>query len=202
MVDARGTFDGSYEYQCCRDSGSETDKSYSQDKITNMKWFRKSDTTRYLYDNTYALSIWNFNTTIGIWVANYSEHANLFDNGDLLQPTYENYPFAKEECKEMNEIRGSDIERIMTAIVISVCIFWIILYIGCLSFSTIKNQVRYYWCPCLRRTPLPSGSDAIAPADDGWGPYKCILAVRDNGRELIPGKLASSKNQAFYSSDG
>ena len=49
---------------------------------------------------------------------------------------------------------------------------------------------------------LPAGSDAIGPANDGWGPYKCILAVRDNGKELIPGKLATSKNQAFFSYGG
>jgi hypothetical protein len=49
---------------------------------------------------------------------------------------------------------------------------------------------------------LPSGSEAIAPADDGWGPYKPILAIFDNGRELIPGKLCTSKNKAFYSKGG
>lgn len=82
LEDAQGTFDGSYEYECCRDSGSETDKSYSPGKTNNLRWFVKSDTTRYLYDSEYALSIWNFNATIGIWVANYSEHANLFETGD------------------------------------------------------------------------------------------------------------------------
>lgn len=49
---------------------------------------------------------------------------------------------------------------------------------------------------------LPPGLEAIAPATDGWGPYKCILAKRDNGRELIPGKLAMSKNMAFFSYGG
>jgi len=49
-----------------------------------------------------------------------------------------------------------------------------------------------------RRKPLPAGHDAVGPADDGWGPYKCILAVRDGGRELIPGKLCTSKNIAAY----
>ena len=49
---------------------------------------------------------------------------------------------------------------------------------------------------------MPAGSDALAPADDGWGPYKCILAVRDNGRELIPGKYCTSKNMAFFSMGG
>ena len=58
--------------------------------------------------------------------------------------------------------------------------------------------ILYFWCPCKPRTKLTAGSDAIAPADNGWGPYKCILAVK--GEELIPGKLATSKNVAFYTS--
>ena len=49
---------------------------------------------------------------------------------------------------------------------------------------------------------LKTGSEAIGPANDGWGPYKCILAVRDNGKELIPGKLATARNQAFFSMGG
>lgn len=60
----------------------------------------------------------------------------------------------------------------------------------------------YCWCPCIPRKALPAGSDAIAPANDGWGPYKCILAIRDNGQEKIPGKLATSKNMAFFSMGG
>ena len=55
-----------------------------------------------------------------------------------------------------------------------------------------------YPCCLKARKPLPAGHDAVGPADDGWGPYKCILAVRDNGRELIPGKLCTSKNVATY----
>ena len=55
-----------------------------------------------------------------------------------------------------------------------------------------------YPCCLKARKPLPAGHDAIGPADDGWGPYKPILAVRDNGRELIPGKLCTSKNVATY----
>ena len=51
-------------------------------------------------------------------------------------------------------------------------------------------------------TLLPAGSDAIAPANDGWGPYKPILAIFDDGRELIPGKLCTSKNRAYYSKGG
>ena len=59
-----------------------------------------------------------------------------------------------------------------------------------------------YPCCLKKRKPLPAGHDAVGPADDGWGPYKCILAVRDGGRELIPGKLATSKNMAFFSYGG
>jgi len=55
-----------------------------------------------------------------------------------------------------------------------------------------------YPCCLKKRKPLPAGHDAVGPADDGWGPYKCILAVRDGGRELIPGKLCTSKNIAAY----
>jgi hypothetical protein len=47
---------------------------------------------------------------------------------------------------------------------------------------------------------LPTGSEAIAPADDGWGPYKPILAVK--GDELIPGLLATGKNIAAYLEHG
>ena len=57
-------------------------------------------------------------------------------------------------------------------------------------------------CWPKHHAPLPAGSDAIAPANDGWGPYKPILAIFDNGRELIPGKLCTSKNRAFYSKGG
>ena len=56
-----------------------------------------------------------------------------------------------------------------------------------------------YPCCLKKRKPLPAGHDAVGPADDGLGPYKCILAVRDGGRELIPGKLCTSKNVAYYS---
>jgi hypothetical protein len=40
---------------------------------------------------------------------------------------------------------------------------------------------------------LAAGSEAIAPANDGWGPYKPILAIFDDGKEMIPGKLCTSK---------
>jgi hypothetical protein len=54
-----------------------------------------------------------------------------------------------------------------------------------------------YPCCLKKRKPLPAGHDAVGPADDGRGPYKCILAVND-GRELIPGKLCTSKDVATY----
>jgi hypothetical protein len=60
-----------------------------------------------------------------------------------------------------------------------------------------------YTCCLKKRKPLPAGHDAVGPADDGWGPYQCILALRDSGselipNELIPGKLCTSKNVATY----
>jgi hypothetical protein len=60
----------------------------------------------------------------------------------------------------------------------------------------------FYRCCCRERTALPAGSEAIAPADDGWGPYKPILAITNHANELIPGKFCTSKNMAFYSYGG
>lgn len=62
--------------------------------------------------------------------------------------------------------------------------------------------ILYWWFPCVTRKELPAGSDAIAPANNGYGPYKCILAIRDNGREKIPGKLSRSGNQALFTMGG
>ena len=51
-----------------------------------------------------------------------------------------------------------------------------------------------------------SWPDAVAQANDGWGPYLPVLVVtgqRDSqGEELIPGKFCTSKNCAFYSKGG
>jgi len=45
--------------------------------------------------------------------------------------------------------------------------------------------------------------DAIAQADDGWGPYTPILAITGHSpEELIPGKFCQSKGRSFYSKGG
>ena len=48
--------------------------------------------------------------------------------------------------------------------------------------------------------------DAVAQADDGYGPYLPILAVTgkedENGPELIPGKYCTVQKRAFWSSGG
>ena len=109
----------------------------------------------------------------------------------VLTPRYDNYPFDIDQCaplpKPDEEKKKKGGKGWIAAIVVP---GFLVL---CICFCS---------CPCIPRSKLPAGSEAVAPADDGWGPYKCILAVRDGGRELIPGKLATARNVAFYSCGG
>ena len=67
----------------------------------------------------------------------------------------------------------------------------ILIIVGVVIVITL-TIFYYHFCLKERKT-LPEGHEAYGPADDGQGPYKCILAIKENGKELIPGKLSHHK---------
>lgn len=148
-----------------------------------------SDTIRTDFDNidhTGAFSKWDFDEMMRTWTATESSGDSALNQGNILAPFVENYPFDVVECLRIPE----PVKYVNIGLILA-------LVFGSIGGIIIMSIL---YCYVLKpRKSLPDGHEAVGPADDKVGPYTCILAQRNykNEYDSIPGKLIKAK-RAFF----